>query len=183
MCDPISLGVISAGLGVAQAVGQYAQQNAAYEAQQQAYNDNKASAQAAFSSEQNTLQQRQLQEQEAEAQRSYDMSQEYIRARETAENSAVDRGQAGLSIEGLLGDIDQQEAERQQRSNKNLEWTLEELQAQKEASGGEMVSRVNSVSKGTKPSFGNLAVGIIGAGMQGFNTYGDAKIRNQRLNS
>ncbi len=179
MCDPITMGVVSAGLGVAQAVGGFMQAGQEAANQTAYYNQNKSNAQAAFSSEQDTLQQRQVQEQKAEAERSYDMNQEYVKARESMENDAAQTGAAGLSIEGLMGDLDQQEAQRQARSDQNLEWTLEELQANKEASGDTYVSRVDSVQKGVKPSFGNLAIGIVGAGMQGMNTYQSLKAKNK----
>jgi len=171
------MGVASFGLGVAQAVGGYMQASQTAKNQDRMYAENKANAQAAFSSEQNTLQQRQAQEAEAAAQRSFDMNQEYVRVREKQENASASTGQAGLSIEALTADLDRQEETRQANAAQNLEWTLEDLQRSKEASGGNLVSNINSVQKGEHPSFGNLALGIVGAGMQGYNDYGTAKAR------
>lgn len=177
MCTPLIMGVASFGLGIAQAVGGYMQASQAATNQDRMYEQNKANAQAAFSSEQDTLQQRQVQEDTAAAQRSFDMNQEYVRARETSENASANRGQSGLSIEALTADLDIQEETRQANAAKSLEWTLADLQRNKEASGANYVSNVNSVQKGEHPSFGNLALGIVGAGLQGYNDYGSAKTR------
>lgn len=183
MCDPISMGIVSAGLGVAQAVGSFAQQRQAANNQNEVYSKNAANAAAAFSSEQNVLQQQEVQENTAQAQQSFAMAEEHRRAVATQENKSSSDGQAGLSVESLIADLDRQEADRQAASTQNLAWDAADNMAKRQASGSNYVSNVNSVQKGVQPSFGNLAIGIVGAGMQGFNSFQSLKTQQSRYNA
>nr|WP_163861854.1 hypothetical protein [Rhizobium ruizarguesonis] len=79
MCEPVTMGVLTAGLGVAQALGGYAQQQQEADNQNKMYAKNVANAQATFSSEQNVLQQQEVQKNQAQAQDSFTMDTEYQR--------------------------------------------------------------------------------------------------------
>jgi hypothetical protein len=181
MCEPVTIGLLSAGLGAAQAVGSYADQRQEANNQNQMYAKNVANAQAAFSSEQNTLQQKEVQTQEAYAQKSFEMAQEAQRVHATAENNSA--GQAGLSVESLLMDIDRQEADRQAANSQNLVWEAMDSIAERNASGATYVNRVNNVPKGQAPSAARLGLGIVGAGVQGFGTFHNLTNEQSRINA
>jgi hypothetical protein len=176
------MGVVSLGIGAASAVGQYMQANQAAKNQDKLYEQNKENSQQTFVNEQGQLQQKQEQEQQQEAQQSYEMSQEHQRDQAKEVNAAASNGQAGLSVESLLQDLDRQELDRQNAAHTNLEWTLEDLQNQKSASAHNELSNINSVQPGQYPSMGELALGIAGAGMNAYSTYSGAKLKVKQAN-
>ncbi|WP_204347795.1 hypothetical protein, partial [Rhizobium leguminosarum] len=86
------------------------------------------------SSEQNVLQQQEVQKNQAQAQDSFTMDTEYQRVRAEQENESASEGQAGLSVEGLMADLDRQEADRQAASTQNLTWDALDNMAKRQAS-------------------------------------------------
>ncbi|MGO7175507.1 virion core protein, T7 gp14 family [Rhizobium ruizarguesonis] len=183
MCEPVTMGVLTAGLGVAQALGGYAQQQQEADNQNKMYAKNVANAQATFSSEQNVLQQQEVQKNQAQAQDSFTMDTEYQRVRAEQENESASEGQAGLSVESLMADLDRQEADRQAASTQNLTWDALDNMAKRQASASAYVDTVHKVPKAKGPSFGNLATGLVGAGMQGFSSFQSLKTQQSKLAS
>ncbi|TXR49888.1 virion core protein, T7 gp14 family [Phyllobacterium endophyticum] len=183
MCAPIIMGVISAGLGIASAVGQFSQQQQAADNQNKFYDQNMANSRAAYAQQTAQVQEREKQEQDAQAQTAFEMDQEAKRERAKIENDSASNSQAGLSRDSLLADIDRQEATRQAASSKNLAWTLADLNGQKAAYGSQLVSNINSVQRGQAPSFMDLGINIAGAALGGFNSYQGAKINQRKLAS
>lgn len=161
MCPPIVMGVLTAGLGIAQAVMQHSAQSSAYK--QNVNNTNKA-----FISEQNAAQKNQIGEQDAAADAKFKMEREATARVAQVENSASYSGVSGLSVSGLIDSIRFQEAERQQTASSNLETRLQELQSEKEASRNNYNARIASVQK---PSGMALGLGIGSAVLSGATTY------------
>ena len=110
MCDPISMAVTSAVIGVGSSAAQYAGQRK--QAKQQAQYQAQASAaerQRALQ-EQRSIRMRQAQEQTARNTEIHRIAQKARDARSTATVSAGESGVAGLSVDALLDDYTRQES-------------------------------------------------------------------------
>ncbi len=170
MCEPVSivLGVLQAGLGIAQSVSSYqsAQEQVAYQnavneqnfqyqqmqvssarafenlkEQQQQFliEQNQLLASAAFGDDIASLNSRFMQEEEAAAQR----KQEAQKGRAQAVGEVRSSGRLGLSIDNLIADVYRQQAQYDYAVGRNLAFTGDQLQDQKRASGAQYASRLN----------------------------------------
>jgi hypothetical protein len=170
MCEPISitLGVISAGLGIAQSVAAYqgAQQQIAYQnmvadqnyqyqqmqvssarsfedlkEQQQNFlmEQNALLASAAFGDDIASLNSRFMQEEEAAAQK----RQEALKGRAQASGEVRSSGRLGLTIDNLIADVYRQQAQYDYAVGRNLAFTGSQIQDQKRAATAQYASRLN----------------------------------------
>ena len=170
MCEPVSiiLGVLQAGLGIAQSVSSYqsAQQQIAYQnavadqnyqyqqmqtssarsfedlkEQQQKFlmEQNQLLASTAFGDEIASLNSRFMQEEEAAAQK----RQEALKGRAQAVGEIKSSGRLGLSIDNLIADVYRQQAQYDYAVGRNLAFTGDQLQDQKRASTSQYASRLN----------------------------------------
>ena len=169
MCEPISLSVAQAGLGVAQSVGGYqqAQQNTAYanaQAEQQyQYQQQQASAarnyeQLKYNQQQQLMRQtrlladnayadeisqinlRLMQEQEASAQQKQKAAREGLQAR----GAVVAGGRVGNTIDALVADYQRQQAQFDYATERNLAFTTMQMQETKRGSAATRGSRIAS---------------------------------------
>ena len=169
MCEPISLSVAQAGLGVAQSIGGYqqAQQNTAYanaQAEQQyQYQQQQASAarnyeQLKYNQQQQLMRQtrlladnayadeisqinlRLMQEQEASAQQKQKAAREGLQAR----GAVVAGGRVGNSIDALVADYQRQQAQFDYATERNLAFTTMQMQETKRGSAATRGSRIAS---------------------------------------
>ena len=169
MCEPISLSVAQAGLGVAQSIGGYqqAQQNTAYanaQAEQQyQYQQQQASAarnyeQLKYNQQQQLMRQtrlladnayadeisqinlRLMQEQEASAQQKQKAAREGLQAR----GAVVAGGRVGNTIDALVADYQRQQAQFDYATERNLAFTTMQMQETKRGSAATRGSRIAS---------------------------------------
>ena len=171
MCDPVSitLGVATAGLGIAQGVASYqqAQTNVEYaNAQaQQAYGFQQIQASSARAFEQLRAQQQQsimeqnryladrayesdisqlnlrlMQEQEAAAQKTRQAALQGAQAR----GEVVATGRMGLSVDNLIADYYRQQAAFDYASERNMAFTTAQVQQQKLGAAATRGSRIAS---------------------------------------
>lgn len=169
MCEPISLSVAQAGLGVAQSIGgyqqaqqttsynnavaeqqyQYQQQqaNAARNYEQLKYNQQEALmrqtrllADSAYADEISQINLRLMQEQEASAQQQQKAAREGLQAR----GAVVAGGRVGNSIDALVADYQRQQAQFDYATERNLAFTTMQMQETKRGSAATRGSRIAS---------------------------------------
>lgn len=171
MCDPVSitLGVVSAGLGIAQSVSSYnqAKQNVAYQNQvaeqnfqfqqrqasaarsfeQMRYDQQEALiaqtrllADRAYEDEISQLNLRLMQEQEAAAQQKQKAGREGLAAR----GEVTAAGRVGNTVDNLIADYYRQQAQFDFATDRNLAFTTAQVQEQKRGSAATRGSRIAS---------------------------------------
>ena len=170
MCDPVSIGMATLGLGVASSVGTYMSANASAKATTE-------NAKVAFDNTQKTLSVREMQEQDQTAAKVGQMQREYDGANAQAINKASDAGLQGLTISGLVNDLTGQEADRVATSRDNLQNNLDQTQLMKKGAGIEEVNRINSSPPGSAAS---LALGIAGSAVSAGSAYMGASRGNNQ---
>lgn len=169
MCEPISISVAAAGLGVAQAVGgyqqaqqatsynnavaeqqyQYQQQQASagrnyeqlkYNQQQALMRQTRLLADNAYADEISQINLRLMQEQEASAQQKQKAAREGLQAR----GAVVAGGRVGNSIDALVADYQRQQAQFDYATERNLAFTTMQMQETKRGSAATRGSRIAS---------------------------------------
>ncbi|WP_269929943.1 virion core protein, T7 gp14 family [Aminobacter sp. HY435] len=162
MCfDPVTMGVMSAAIGVAQSVAQFAAQ------QQQAKAVEKNAIQA-FENDQNQASLRQIQEADALAQKQKLQNLEEAEKVAEVEVSASTANVTGISVGNLVAGIRRRASTNRQTQFENTKMTVAQLQMEKKASRSNAQSRINSAPR---PSALSLVAGIGGAMLDGYNTY------------
>jgi len=169
MCEPISISVAAAGLGVAQAVGgyqqaqqatsynnavaeqqyQYQQQQASagrnyeqlkYNQQQALMRQTRLLADSAYADEISQINLRLMQEQEASAQQKQKAAREGLQAR----GAVVAGGRVGNSIDALVADYQRQQAQFDYATERTLAFTTMQMQETKRGSAATRGSRIAS---------------------------------------
>lgn len=178
MCSVIALlATTTAIVGVASAGMEYvhAQQTANVQEQmyQQQYTQNAQSAQKAAVQNYAAIDQRIVQEQTAA---SKEVEQSVIEARKAAATTRVAAGEAGisgLSVDALLGDIYGASARHADEVNQQTEWTVQQLQREKEGISSNAQDRINSVQSPviSRPNFLDLGLRIGSTAANSYSTY------------
>ncbi len=169
MCEPISLSVAQAGLGVAQSIGgyqqaqqatsynnavaeqqyQYQQQQASaarnyeqlkYNQQQALMRQTRLLADSAYADEISQINLRLMQEQEASAQQKQKAAREGLQAR----GAVVAGGRVGNTIDALVADYQRQQAQFDYATERNLAFTTMQMQETKRGSAATRGSRIAS---------------------------------------
>jgi len=169
MCDPVSLAgfAISAASSVVGFMGQ--QQQAAQ--QDALYKQNRANALRAFEDKQVATNWRMIQEQESAATEKQDVALQSRAAQASARVAAGEAGVSGLSVDALLGDIVGRTSRYNDRIDQQTDWTVAQLQQEKKGQAAQAVDRINSVPRGTKPSFIDAGLRIGAAGLNAYTDY------------
>lgn len=152
MCDPMTLALVAGGLQIGSGVMQYQGAKAQAKAQTKLYEMNRQNSYAAMRQEYDAVQQRQLQEGEAALQQVEDRRLEALQEIATANVAAGESGVSGFSVERVLRDIGATAARDISTIEQNRDWSVQQLQNEKLGIQNTTVSRINSVSPGTKPS-------------------------------
>lgn len=166
MCDPVTLGLLSAGIGAAGTVSTYM-------GQQQQAKATKAAAEDAFKNDQAQLTRRELQEEEALAQKQQSNNLEEAEVLATAQVGAIESGTGGISLDNLLTDVSRRAARNRVTENTNTKNTIAQIQMEKKGSASNAQSRVNSAPR---PSALSLVAGLGGNMLGGYNTYNKYKM-------
>lgn len=169
MCELTTM--LSFAVSAASSVVGYMGQMAQYKQQEALYEQNRKNAIAAFEDTQRATTLRQIQEQEAAAATRFDNNIEANAAKATARTAAGESGVSGLSIEGLLAEFSGRSARANDRADQQMDWTMNQLQAEKKSQGYTAVDRINSVPRGQKPFFGDALLRIAGAGVDAYAGY------------
>lgn len=150
MCDPVSIGVASAGLAVS-VTGDILKAKAEKNQAKQTV----ASAKLASVEEVNQLSLRENQEQDAAGQSILQADRAARLNDATARVSAGEAGVAGASVDALLNDIQRQNDEFKTNTNINLQNDVGQIEEQKRAARVDAQNRINSV-----PFPSSLATGL-----------------------
>lgn len=151
-------------------VGFMAQEQQAKQ-QDAAYAQNKKNSIAAFEDSQRALTYREAQEQESAAVQKQDNN---IQARKAAATNIVAAGESGITgntVDSLLRDIYGQAGAANDRVDQNLDWSMEQIAAEKRGQGFTAQNRINSVQRGQKPSIVAAGLKLAGAGLDSYTGY------------
>jgi hypothetical protein len=169
MCDFIAIAGLA--LNIASGVMQYQAQDAAFQQQEQMYEENRQMAMANFRHQNDATTMRQAQEQETAANEKFDTMLEARSARATARVAAGESGVSGFSTEHLLRDMYSRESRFNGRVDTNLDWTMNQLQMEKKSQGFKALDRINSVQRGTPPNFADAALRIGTGAINSMSSY------------
>lgn len=192
MCDPLSIAIGAAAVGVAtSATSSFAKQKEAgdmLQYQQTALtNQDNYRLQNAINTNDNLINQYHLnglrlqQESEATAQQ---IQQDEITSRQNQASaivSAAESGVAGASYEMLIGDYKRNQAMRRDYATRNLEFTIAQSEEDKKAYRANAQSSINSVRQYevapvSTPSLGAAMLNMASTGVQyGISAYGTFK--------
>lgn len=179
MCiGAVGMAIAQFAISAGTAVMGYQAEQAAYEQQQQQYENNRIEANKAAADNFAATQLRMQQEQKAASQELQKTQTEATQARSTAQVAAGEAGVSGLSVDSLIADYYNQQGQYERTLDNNLQMQSDALRADMDGTSHQTASRINSVSQGQKPSFAGAAVRILGAGV---NSYGSYLDYNQKL--
>jgi hypothetical protein len=168
MCNPaLAVGLLSAGLGVAQTV-------ASYSAQRQESKTNADNSVQAWKNNQEQITQREMQEQDALRQKQTQQNIQEAQALADTQVSAAASGVSGISVDNLLQDVSRRADANRETEQTNTDMVISQLKQQRKGINSDAQSRINSVPE---PSPLSLIAGIGSAGISGFNSYTSAKNR------
>lgn len=173
MCEPVSaaLSLLSFGVSAASAqTGYIGAKNDAL-ARTVAYNINRGQAIQAHENAQRGLTEQQSQVMESAAQSRFDNAMAARAAKATSVVAAGEAGVGGLSVEQLLRDIAGRSARVNDRIDQQTDWTMAEIQRQKEQSGYEAKDRMLSMQPGVKPSYAPYGLKILGSALDSVAAY------------
>lgn len=159
----------------ASAYGQYQTAEAQAEYQNERYEQNKKNANEALAQKYGDIGVRQQQEQDAAAQRREDLSREAAAKRATSRVAAGEAGISGNSVAMALGDISGAAARDRSNVNANLDWTLGQLQRQKQSARTQTKGQINSVQQGQEPSKAALGVNLANTAASSYMQYDQVK--------
>ncbi|RVB05688.1 hypothetical protein [Mesorhizobium sp. M7A.F.Ca.CA.004.02.1.1] len=149
----------------------FAQQNQAYEAQQETYKNNRDASNKAAAQTYASIQNRQLQDDAASGQELQKLNIEGMKGRATASVAAGEAGVTGLSVDGLIADYYGQQGRYERTLSNNAQMNASALRGEMDSTRATAEGRINSVDQGQKPSFADAAIRILGAGVDAYSTY------------
>lgn len=155
MCDPVSIAV---GLTIASGVSEYAGQQAAAEAQEEANDRGRELALQNRNLQIRTLQNAEDEESRRASEALMDNSKAAEAARATAQVSAGESGVSGLSIDALLGDLERQEDQNKNDILQTQDFGQRQRQLDREGLGITAQSQINQMPLVQYPSFFETAL-------------------------
>lgn len=163
MCEPTTMAMASFGLSTASAVAGHQQAAGQAKVQTALHKINQANSIQAMAQEQYDLGRRQQQEHEATAQNVNDANLRSLAQQSSALAMMADSGVSGLSMSNIMRDVATQAAKETGKMKTNMQWSSENLAAQRVGARNTAIMRAGQTTKGTKPSI--LATGLkIGSG-------------------
>jgi hypothetical protein len=169
MCNPVAL--IGLAVNAAQSVAGYAGQVQQAKQQNKLYVANAVNANKAAVNQYADTQQRIGQEQEAAAQQKIEVAREARAARATALVTAGEAGVSGLSVQGLLQEFYGREGQFNANTDRNLQWTEQQLTNSMKGLKAQATDRINSVQRAPRPSFLDAGLRIIAGGLDSYSDY------------
>lgn len=161
MCDPVSLALITATIGIGSAVSSYT-------GQQQAYVDNVASANLNYAQRKEALSAEAAQ---GDAARTEDAVDREIESARASGHIAASISEQGLGNQTATQLVNTQAFESGRATSiSELNFQNEREQLARSATGA-AIERNSQIASVSKPSSLDLILGIGKAGMQGFSTY------------
>lgn len=175
MCEPISIAVGAMAMSAASSVMNFkAQQDAASannKYQSEMAERSRENALAANRNDQKQLTLRTIQEADSKSEQNRAGAIQAEQAAAAGRTSAAESGLSGLSLDNLVADIYRRSSNNESIRNINYDNTVNQLAAQREASGITAKSRMVMPQYTTGPSPMSLAVGLGKAAFSGYNSY------------
>ncbi len=164
MCDPLTMAVASVGSALAGVAGEFQAANT----QDGLYKANGESANNSAREQYASTQLRMSQEMDAAATEKHTAGLDAQQAIATAETSAGEAGVSGLSVDRLLRDFHGREARYSSSVDENLDMSLSQLEQSMKGTRSTAQNQINSVRRGSGPSFFDAGLRIAGAGVKGY---------------
>lgn len=164
MCEPMTIAAsmmaVQTGTSMMQQQMQYDAAGKQAEAQTEMFRQNRENAYKALGQQYGDINTRQSQEQQRAAE---DKEQRTREARAQMARARVAAGEAGItgnSVRAGLNDISGAAARDRSTIDRNLNWTLSELQRNKTSARTSAINKINSVQPGQKPSSAARNLGL-----------------------
>ena len=174
---PLAAAGISAGVGAAQAGLSYIGQNQAASAQEDyqraLHEQNSEIATQNFFNQSRLLNTRRIQERQRAFQEISQVQSDSVRSQSLLAVSAGEAGVSGASVNDLMRDFQQQEADFITDVRLNERFAEAQLSEDQLSIQSNTRSRIAQTIPRpvTRPNFGNLLIGVAGAGLNAFNQF------------
>lgn len=149
----------------------YQASNQQAKAQTKQYEANKANSLTAMRDEQAALQTRQQQENMAASEQIQNTRLEELKRMSTANVAFGESGMTGATLDRAFRDIQRTAGNEVMNIQQNRDWTLDSLNQNLKGSATTALSRINSVSKGTKPNLASFLISGAGQGLSHYTQY------------
>jgi len=162
MCNPA---LLTAGLTAGQAIVGHQQASAQAKVQTALHKINQANAIKAMGQEQYTLGRREIQEREAAAQQVAERNIAALTSAAALNAQMAETGVVGNTMTSLMNDVFVKEGRANNAIKTNMQWSSENLAAQRVGARNKAISRAGSTAPGTPPSMlaTGLKIGVAGA--------------------
>lgn len=164
MC--VGLPVLGMAAGLAQAVTGYAGANAEYKAQEQRYKENLANTKTATEDRYSAINTRVMQENAAASQDLQEVNIDALKARGSMRTAAAEGGVTGVTVDAIINDTLAKQGRYANNVQKNFDYQRNYWLGEGNAARAQGQSSVNSVPRGTKPSFLPFAVQFLSSAIK-----------------
>jgi hypothetical protein len=161
--------MMSLAVSTASSVVGFAAESQAADDQNRIYEQNRLNALQAFEDKQRSMNLQISQERESAALEKFDTALEGRAARATNTVAAGESGVSGITIDALARDFTSREQRFNDRVDKQTDWTVSALEADKRGQSYEALNRINSEPRARKPSFVGAGLRIASAGVDAYS--------------
>ena len=151
MC--VGLPVLGMAAGLMQAVSGYSAANAEYKAQEQRYKANLENTKTATVDKYGSINTRVMQENAAASQDLQEVQIEALKARGSMRTAAAEGGVTGVTVDSIINDTFAKEGRYANNVQTNFDYSRDYWVGEGSSARAQGQSSVNSVPRGTKPSF------------------------------
>ena len=171
MCFAAGVPLLGLAIGAASSAASVAADMQAADDQEAIYKQNRSNALQSFEDAQRTTNQRISQERESAALAKFDTALESRAARATNAVASGESGVSGITIDALARDFASREQRYNDRVDRQLGWTVQDLEAQKTGQAAQALDRFKSQPHARKPSFIGAGLRIAAAGLSGYSQH------------
>lgn len=172
--DPVTQTVASLAISAASGVANYMAQSAQADAQEDYNRQLNKNAEQAYVNDLEALRLQQVQDEKQAKQKIIQNQKEALAARSRAKTAAGEAGVSGLSVDALLADFENQEAQFKDSVVENLDNRNQQRFQESIAAGTRLQSRQNSAQPVSRPSLLGTGLQIAGSSvgtLQDYNRY------------
>jgi len=171
MCNPLALAVATFAMSAGSAVAQHQQAKAQANIQTRLHEINQVNALRDMQQQMADAGARQLQEHQKASAEIEDRKRRALMDVSTANAAAADRGVSGFTMSALLAQVMGEAGRDTSRMETNRDWTLDQLERDKQGIRASTISRMNSSTPGIKPSKAALALQIGSSALNSYTGY------------
>ena len=171
MCEPTTIAMASLALSAASTAVSYQQQAGQAKVQNQIHQNNQALALQSRNQSFADLSARQQQEAQAAAQQINQQNREALQTAASVQVQMGESGVAGFSMNNIMRDIYGQSARNISTIENNRDWTLGQLEREKDGLQASYKGQANSTSGAMRPSLLAAGLQIGDAALSSYGTY------------